>query len=108
MIYDLLVVLLAAAGVVFLIRLMLGMLLMPVRGKGCRVCVTLSVEGEAPDLERVFRGARWLAREGAVELVLIDNGVTQSARQAAERLVYGEDCPLYSAQEIREDLSKIL
>lgn len=108
MLYDIFVVLLAAAGVVFLIKLVLGILLVPVRGKGCRVCVAVSFEGDAPDLERVIRGAKWLSREGGVRLVLIDNGMDGHARKRAERFAAFEKCPLYTVDEIRENITHII
>lgn len=108
MVFDILVVLLAAAGVVFLIRLVFGVLLTPVRGKGCSVCVAVSVEGDSPDLERVIRGAKWLSREGGVSLILIDKGLDVQARKKAENLAAYEKCPLYTADEVRENLTDIV
>jgi hypothetical protein len=107
-VFDLLVVLLAAAGVVFLLKLVFGLLLMPVRGKGCRVCVTVSIEGDTPDIERVIRGARWLAQEGSISLVLVDKGMGADARKAAEMLAADEKCPLYTAEDLRNDLTEII
>lgn len=108
MLFDLLVVLLAAAGVVFLIKLVFGLLLMPVRGRGCRVSVTVSVEGDSPDLERVLRGAAWLAQEGSTELILIDRGMGENTRKAAELFAAQEKCPLYTIEEIHGTLKEIL
>jgi hypothetical protein len=107
-VFDLLVVLLAAAGVVFLIKLVFGLLLMPVRGKGCRVCVTVSIEGDTPDLERVVRGSKWIAREGSVSLVLVDKGMGADTLKAAEMLAADEKCPLYTAEEFRNNLTDII
>lgn len=108
MVFDILVVLLAGAGIVFLIRLAFGLLLMPLRGHGCRVCVTVSAQGETADLERVIRGAVWLAGEGTVDLILIDKGLDECARKAAEKLAEHGKYPLYSVKEIQDHIGDIL
>lgn len=108
MVFDILVVLLAAAGIAYLIKLVFGLLLVPVRGKGCRATVVISVEGESPDLERAIRGAKWLSREGGVPLILIDKGMDDKTRRRAENFAAYEKCPLYTADEIRENLTDIV
>jgi hypothetical protein len=108
MVFDILVVLLAAAGVAFLIKLALGLLLMPVRGKGCRVFVAVSIERDAPDLERVVRGAKWLSQQGGVELLLVDKGMDERTREVANRLAHETKCTIYTMEELMKDPDAIL
>jgi len=108
MTYDILVVLLAAAGVVFLIKLAFGLLLMPVRGKGCRVFVAVSIESEAPDLERILRGAKWLAQEGGVDLLLVDKGMDGRTGELARRFARDNKCTIYTMDDIIRDPAAIM
>lgn len=108
MVFDIIVVLLAAAGVVFLIKLALGLLLVPVRGKGCRVMVAVSVEGEAPDLERVMRGAKWLSQQGGIELLFVDKGMDGRSEELVRRFAGDNNCAIYTIDELIKDPAAIL
>lgn len=84
--FDLLLGVLASAGVIFILRILTGFLLLPIRSDRCKVRLTVSVKGHVPGIEYVLRGARWLARAGSAELTLFDEGMDAWTARCAEKL----------------------
>lgn len=108
MLLDILIVLLAATGIVFLIRLAFGLLLMPVRGRGCRVCVLVSIKGDSPDFERVLKGAKWISQEGAVDLIVVNNSIEGRALKGTELYAKQNNLRIYTVEDIRENTDIII
>ena len=83
---DLILIFLAAAGVALVLWCLMGLMLHPVFG---RTRVTLCfVRGDGRELEYRVRAYSWL-REGRISggrLALVDCGLTDRGRQAAELL----------------------
>lgn len=86
MVWQVLVCVLAAAGMLFLAWCVVGALLMPVGGPG--MTVIYCARGDAEDLEQAVRSFAWLRGSGVADLPLqvVDCGMAPAARERAERL----------------------
>lgn len=77
MLLDLLLIFLAAAGVILVLWCLLGLLLLPVFG--CSMVTLYYVKGDGEDLEQKTRAYSWL-REGRLSggrMVIVDCGLTE-------------------------------
>ena len=108
MLLDIVIVLLAATGTVFLIRFVFGLMLMPVRGRGCRVSVLLSVKGDTPDVDRVLKGAKWLSQQGGVRLIIVENKTEGRTSKAIKLHAKQNNLPTYTVEDVRENIEILL
>lgn len=108
MLLDILIVLFAAAGTVFLIRFIFGLMLMPVKGRGCRVSVLLSISGDTPDVDKVLRGAKWLSQEGGVELIIVENRTEGRTLKAIQLHAKQNNLPIYTVEDVQENIDVII
>ena len=84
---------------------MLGcVLLTPVRsGRDTRITFVVQARGDAPELENLLRGIRWLRESGTLmaDVLLVDCGLTDDARALCERAAQQcEDLKLCNTEEI--------
>ena len=107
MLLDIVIVLLAATGTVFLIRFVFGLMLMPVRGRGCRVSVLLSVKGDTPDVDRVLKGAKWLSQQG-VRLIIVENKDGGAHIESDKASRKAKQPPTYTVEDVRENIEILL
>ena len=84
--FDVLIAVFAAAVLVLVGFLVYGRLLLPIRGKGCSVSVVIRAEGNCPDLQRVYDGAKWLAARGELPIVILDAGMNEDTKKIAQKL----------------------
>lgn len=79
-------------------------LLTPVRsGRDTRITLVVQARGDAPELENLLRGIRWLRESGTLmaDVLLVDCGLTEEATALAERLARQcEDLKLCNTEEI--------
>ena len=78
-----------AAALAALIWLLRGVMLIPVRtGENQSVTLVLRVSGSAKGLEHTVDGLIWLIQNGTIpaELILLDGGMDEETRNAAEIL----------------------
>lgn len=75
-----------AALIAALLWIMHGALLLPIRrGKSEDILITVSAQGDAPELEMQLRGLLWLKNNGIVpcSIQIVDAGLTPEALAAA-------------------------
>lgn len=79
-------------------------LLTPVRsGRDTRITLVVQARGDAPELENLLRGIRWLRESGTLmaDVLLVDCGLTNDARALCERAALQcEDLKLCNTEEI--------
>lgn len=79
-------------------------LLTPVRsGRDTRITLVVQARGDAPELENLLRGIRWLRESGTLtaDVLLVDCGLTDDARALCERAAWQrEDLKLCNTEEI--------
>lgn len=76
-------------GFAWLLWMLSGALLTPVRsGRDTRITLVVQARGDAPELENLLRGIRWLRESGTLmaDVLLVDCGLTEEAAALAERL----------------------
>lgn len=91
-------------GFAWLLWMLSGALLTPVRsGRDTRITLVVQARGDAPELENLLRGIRWLRESGTLmaDVLLVDCGLTEEAAALAERLTrQREDLKLCNTEEI--------
>lgn len=91
-------------GFAWLLWMLSGVLLTPVRsGRDTRITLVVQARGDAPELENLLRGIRWLRESGTLmaDVLLVDCGLTEEAAALAERLARQcEDLKLCNTEEI--------
>ena len=79
-------------------------LLTPVRsGRDAQLTLVIRARGDAPELEQLLRGIRWLRESGTLtaEVLLVDCGLTEDALALCERAARRcEDLKLCKTEEI--------
>ena len=79
-------------------------LLTPVRsGRDTRITLVVQARGDAPELEQLLRGIRWLRESGTLmaDVLLVDCGLTDDAVMLCERAARQcEDLKLCNTEEI--------
>ncbi|MEG1633457.1 MAG: hypothetical protein RR314_05340 [Oscillospiraceae bacterium] len=86
---------LVAASVIFLLWLLRGVMLTPLRlGRGTRLTVVLTVSGAEPGLEGTIEGLVWLRENGTLpaSIIIEDDGMDADTRQLAELAVKDRAC----------------
>jgi len=81
--------LLIAAGLVYLIWLLRGVMLTPIRtGANGTLELVVRVAGPAPELEQTVNGLLWLTESGTLDgrVLIIDEGMDDSTALVAARL----------------------
>ena len=81
---------------------------MPVKGRGCRVSVLLSVKGDTPDIDRVLRGAKWLAQEGGVQLIILEDNTEDHTSKAIKLFAKQNNLPTYTLKDVQDNIEIIL
>ena len=86
---EILLAILACGGVLLLLMALWGLLL---RGREGETVLLLRLTGDAPDLERRVRRAKWLQsmEDGELPVLLLDCGLSPQARRRTEKLALGE------------------
>lgn len=91
-------------GFAWLLRMLGCALLTPVRSsRDARLTLVIRARGDAPELEQLLRGIRWLCESGTLtaEVLLVDCGLTEDAlalcARAARRC---EDLKLCNTEDI--------
>ena len=89
-------------GFAWLLWMLSGALLTPVRsGRDTRITLVVQARGDAPELENLLRGIRWLRESGTLmaDVLLVDCGLTDDAlcERAARQC---EDLKLCNTEEI--------
>lgn len=72
-------------------------------GRDTRITLVVQARGDAPELENLLRGIRWLRESGTLmaDVLLVDCGLTEEAAALAERLARRrEDLKLCNTEEI--------
>lgn len=91
-------------GFAWLLWMLSCALLTPVRsGRDTRITLVVQARGDAPELENLLRGIRWLRESGTLmaDVLLVDCGLTEGAAALAERLARQcEDLKLCNTEEI--------
>lgn len=91
-------------GFAWLLRMLGCALLTPVRSsREAQLTLVIRACGDAPELEQLLRGIRWLRESGTlmVDVLLVDCGLTDAARALCERAVRQcEDLKLCNTEEI--------
>lgn len=91
-------------GFAWLLWMLSGALLTPVRsGRDTRITLVVQARGDAPELENLLRGIRWLRESGTLmaDVLLVDCGLTEEAAALAEWLARQcEDLKLCNTEEI--------
>ena len=91
-------------GFAWLLRMLGCTLLTPVRsGRDARLTLVIRACGDAPELEQLLRGIRWLRESGTLmaDVLLVDCGLTDDARALCECAARRcEDLKLCKTEEI--------
>ena len=91
-------------GFAWLLWMLSGALLTPVRsGRDTRITLVVQARGDAPELENLLRGIRWLRESGTLmaDVLLVDCGLTDDARARGARAARQcEDLKLCNTEEI--------
>ena len=91
-------------GFAWLLRMLGCALLTPVRsGRDTRITLVVWARGDAPELENLLRGIRWLRESGTLmaDVLLVDCGLTDDAVMLCERAARQcEDLKLCNTEEI--------
>lgn len=91
-------------GFAWLLRMLSCALLTPVRsGRDARLTLVIRARGDAPELEQLLRGIRWLRESGTLtaEVLLVDCGLTEDALALCARAERRcEDLKLCNTEEI--------
>ena len=101
-IFDIVIVLLATTGIICCVRFVYGLMLLPVRGKGCSVSTVIRAEGDCPELQKVYDGAKWLAAQGGFRVVVLDAGMSGETRRIAQRLEKDGSVEIYTVDKWHE------
>ena len=75
-------------GFAWLLRMLGCALLTPVRSsRDARLTLVIRARGDAPELEQLLRGIRWLRESGTLmaDILLVDCGLTDDAAARCER-----------------------
>lgn len=108
---ELLVVLLAAFGLVCLAWLVFGKLVLPVGQEGTRTVAQVTAQGSGSGLEHTVSGLLWLRRSG---LVARDGGDPRPRPESGRagggdgfgRTGWGGAGPLWSSEALKEDYER--
>lgn len=86
MVFEILIAILAACGVLLLIWCAMGLFLRPIGGR--QLLLLYPVRGDAAELEQAARGAAWLQETGLVSagLTVVDCGLSEEGRQRLRAL----------------------
>ncbi len=89
MVSEIVICALAAAGVLLVVWALAAALLLPARED----CVLVAVSGDAEDLQQRVRAYGFLRDTGMIRtrVLIVDCGLSECGRQAAERLVLHSD-----------------
>lgn len=91
-------------GFAWLLRMLGCTLLTPVRSsREAQLTLVIRACGNAPELEQLLRGIRWLREGGTLvaDVLLVDCGMTDAARALCERAARQcEDLKLCNTEEI--------
>lgn len=91
-------------GFAWLLRMLGCALLTPVRSsREAQLTLVIRACGNAPELEQLLRGIRWLRESGTLmaDVLLVDCGLTDAARALCERAVRRcEDLKVCKTEEI--------
>ena len=91
-------------GFAWLLWMLSGALLTPVRsGRDTRITLVVQAREDAPELENLLRGIRWLRESGTLmaDVLLVDCGLTDDAVALCERAARQcEDLKLCNTEEI--------
>ena len=91
-------------GFAWLLRMLGCALLTPVRSsRDTRITLVVWARGDAPELEQLLRGIRWLRESGTLmaDVLLVDCGLTDDAVALCERAARRcEDLKLCNTEEI--------
>lgn len=91
-------------GFAWLLRMLGCVLLTPVcSGRDARLTLVIRARGDAPELEQLLRGIRWLRESGTLtaEVLLVDCGLTEDAAALCARAARRcEDLKLCNTEEI--------
>ena len=94
-----------AIALAVLIWLLRGVMLTPVRkGKNQYITLVLRVTGSTKELEHTVDGLAWLIQNGTVpaNFILMDDGMDEETRKAAEIIVTDLGIPLCKPEEAME------
>jgi hypothetical protein len=86
MVFEIIVSLFAAFGVIMLLRIAYSMLLVPENKEGCAIFVVIRVKGKAPGLQQIVQNT--LNCDEAVRVVLYDAGMDDETASMAGKLAY--------------------
>ena len=89
MFINLIISFIAAAGIIFLLWIMRGIMLMPVSiGENQRMEIILTISGAAPELERTVNALWWLKENGTLQgdIILRNNGMDAETEETAKLL----------------------
>ena len=86
---EILLAILACCGAFWMLAALWGLLL---RGYDGETALLLRLRGDAPELEKRVRRAKWLQsmEGGELPVLLLDCGLSPQARRRAEKLAQGE------------------
>lgn len=86
MVFEILIAILAACGVLLLIWCAMGLFLRPIGGR--QLLLLYPVRGDAAELEQAARGAAWLQETGLVSasLTVVDCGLSEEGQQRLRAL----------------------
>lgn len=91
-------------GFAWLLRMLGCALLTPVRSsRDARLTLVIRARGDAPELEQLLRGIRWLRESGTLmaDVLLVDCGLTDDAAALCERAARRcEDLKVCKTEEI--------
>lgn len=100
MVGEIVICALAAAGVLLVVWALAAALLLPARED----CVLLAASGDAEDLQQRVRSYGFLRDTGLTRtrVLIVDCGLSERGRQAAERLADGDGVQLCNETELTE------
>ncbi|MGI6013675.1 MAG: hypothetical protein ACOX7K_05265 [Oscillospiraceae bacterium] len=105
MIVQVVLALAIAVALAVLIWLLRGIMLTPVRtGQNQQITLVLRVTGNAKELEHTVDGLAWLIQNGTIpaHLILMDDGMDEETRKAAEIIVADLGITLCRPEEAME------
>lgn len=86
MVFEIIVAILAACGVLLFVWCAMGLFLRPIGGG--RLLLLYPARGDAADVEQAARGAAWLRETGlvAAELTVVDCGLSEQGQRTLRAL----------------------
>ena len=96
-------------GFAWLLRMLGCALLTPVRSsRDAQLTLVIRARGDAPELEQLLRGIRWLREGGTLvaDVLLIDCGLTDEARRRAELLERSDAARICTPAELAQILQE--